>query len=51
MKIPLSGPELFHTNRLTDRYDEATSRVLEFYKSAIDLPNGAFTKDDEKRGN
>jgi len=50
MKIPPTGPELFHANVLTDRYDEASSRFLEFYKSAIDLQIGTFTQDDEKCG-
>jgi hypothetical protein len=31
MKIPLKEAELFHANRLTDRYDEASGRFLEFY--------------------
>ena len=50
MKFPQTVAELFHVNRLTDRYDGASTRFLEFYKSAIDLQIGALTQGDEKCG-
>ena len=50
MKIPPTVADLFHANRLADRYEEARSRFLEFYESAIDLQIGVFTQDDEKFG-